>query len=275
MQEPPSSEVWEQLRVLLDKAPKRAREQVLYAYCRDHLASWPDEIERRPPSTWVVKFRITDGKSLGGLSLCNRIDLSRMKWSLVKRFLQADALELTRFLNLSGCRVSEDSVDDLLNSKCQRHLQTLDLSSSGLKGAALIRLIESHKLAELTALDVSFNDIGEDAFVALGAWPQLAKIKRLGVCCSGLSVQAWGELIASPYITNLEQVRFHWVEPKKENRLLAGQREELLFVGSHEHYLLQEVASMLLARDDITAALRQQLEHDTRQLNDYVERGVF
>ena len=46
MQEPPSSEVWEQLRVLLDKAPKRAREQVLYAYCRDHLASWPDEIKR-------------------------------------------------------------------------------------------------------------------------------------------------------------------------------------------------------------------------------------
>jgi hypothetical protein len=116
---------------------------------------------------------------------------------------------LARVWRLALCCVADNEqvFEALLRSPHLGNLRALDIGScSGLGGPLLERLLGSNLAQRLTALDLSYCELGNDDVVALAGCPHLRNLTWLGLRNNYVGCRGARALAESPYLVNLRHL---------------------------------------------------------------------
>jgi Leucine-rich repeat (LRR) protein len=173
LQRPASVETWEALCQSLELWPSDELEQVALPYTLGILHRWPGEVARVAPLSWVDTRQPPQT-----LALANRIGIDGVAWR-------------------AGARAA------LFQTPLLRGMTSIKLARVKLTPRELRMLVSAQPLPALTALDVSFNDLGLSGGRALSAKTQMPSLISLDLSGCEIGFRGLEAMINASVVSNL------------------------------------------------------------------------
>jgi uncharacterized protein (TIGR02996 family) len=123
----------------------------------------------------------------------------------IARLCESPHLERLEALHLGYDRISVTGQRRLLHARNLPALRELNLSGNR-PPISLDALEDGPLLAQLEALDVGINPLGDAGIHRLAALPTLARLRRLGLAGTNPGVTGVRRLVRSPHLTNVEEL---------------------------------------------------------------------
>lgn len=226
LQESPSAALWERLCAHLDLWPQDALAEVAIPYAADHLARWPDALERPAPVAWLTPL-------VAPVQLANALHLRGEDAQLIEGALDMTLLRRVHTLAITGgesagrallrasnsallgqiahlrvpvCGLDDYAMRSLMRRGPHMPLRSLDLSLNLLADRGLSPLTWSHHCNDITTLDLSGNAITADGVRALLRSAFLTNLTHLTLRGARIDDAGAALLAAEPNLARLTHI---------------------------------------------------------------------